>query len=66
MKKFPENKKFQKSNQQIIDAFDYISNTASAQDCTGLIPAGHMDDAQLESYESIYHYQPPQEKCEDK
>lgn len=65
MKNFPENKKSQKSNQQIIDSYDYISNTASAQECTGLIPAGHMDDAQLESYESIYHYQPPKEKRDD-
>ena len=27
-----------KSNQKIIDSYDYLSNAASAQDCTGLIP----------------------------
>ena len=26
-----------KSNQKIIDSYDYLSNAASAQDCTGLI-----------------------------
>ena len=51
----------EKSNQQIIDSYDYISNTASAQDCTGLIPSDPLDDAELESYETIYHYQPPKE-----
>ena len=47
-----------KSNQKIIDSYDYLSNAASAQDCTGLIP---------ESYEEVYHYRPPKidpEKCE--
>ena len=29
-----------KSNQKIIDSYDYLSNAASAQDCTGLIPVG--------------------------
>ena len=30
-----------KSNQKIIDSYDYLSNAASAQDCTGLIPRSH-------------------------
>lgn len=28
----------------------------SATDCTGLIPALPADDAELESYEALYHY----------
>jgi len=28
-----------KKNQEIIDEFDYLSNAASSQDCTGLIPS---------------------------
>lgn len=52
----------QPSNQQIIDSYDYLSDTVSSQDCTGLIPSGPVDEAQRESYEAIYHYQPPKEK----
>ena len=51
-----------KSNQKIIDSY-----AASAQDCTGLIPVGLTNRAELESYEEVYHYQPPKidpEKCE--
>ena len=40
-----------KSNQKIIDSYDYLSNAASAQDCTGLIPVGPTNRAELESYE---------------
>lgn len=46
-------------NQRIIDAYDYLSNAASAQDLTGLIPAAATTEAELESYESIYHFLPP-------
>ena len=27
-------------NQKTIDDYDYLSNAASKQDCTGLIPSG--------------------------
>ena len=27
-----------KENEKIIDDYDYLSNAASARDCTGLIP----------------------------
>ena len=50
-----------------IDSYDYLSNAASAQDCTGLIPVGPTNRAELESYEEVYHYRPPKidpEKCE--
>lgn len=47
------------SNQEIIDSYDFMSNAASTQDCTGLIPAGPVDEEELESYEAVYHYQPP-------
>lgn len=66
MKKNPENKKSQKSNQQIMDSFDYMANSASAQDCTGLIPSGPVDDAELESYEAIYPYQPPKNEAHNR
>lgn len=50
------------SSQEIIDSGDFLSNAASTQDCTGLIPAGPADEDQLESYEAVYHYQPPKLK----
>ena len=33
-----------KSNQKIIDSYDYLSNAASAQDCTGLIPVVYQSN----------------------
>ena len=51
-----------KSNQKIIDSYDYLSNAASAQDCTGLIPSGPVNEDELTSYETVYHYLPPQIK----
>lgn len=34
-------------------------NTCSTYDCTGLIPSAIKNDNEIESYESIYHYLPP-------
>ena len=47
------------SNQSLIDSYDYLSNSASVQDCTGLIPSAPVSEYEQESYESVYHYQPP-------
>ena len=55
------------SNQEIMDSYDFLANSASTQDCTGLIPVGPTNRAELESYEEVYHYRPPKidpEKCE--
>ena len=49
-------KKVDKENQRIIDEYDYLSNAASSQDCTGLIPALPESEAELESYAELYHY----------
>lgn len=54
-----QQKSSQTQNQEIIDSYDYLANSASTQDCTGLIPSAPQNDAELESYESVYHYQPP-------
>lgn len=51
-----------KPNEQLIDSYDYLSNAASAQDCTGLIPSGVKDVDELEAYNELYHYRPPQIK----
>ena len=42
-----------------IDSTDYLVNSASTQDCTGLIPRGLQSDEEVEAYEEIYHYLPP-------
>lgn len=49
-------------NQRKIDSFDYLANAASSHDCTGLIPSAPMNDAELESYNAIYQYEPPEVK----
>ena len=50
------------SNQESIDSYDFLSNSASAQDCTGLIPSAPVNEDALTSYETVYHYLPPQIK----
>ncbi|MCI9168376.1 MAG: hypothetical protein HFH01_09365 [Dorea sp.] len=49
----------EKTNQEIIDSYDYLSSAASMQDCTGLIPSVPESAAELESYEDLYHFLPP-------
>ena len=59
MKKDTHSKSDSSANQEVIDSYDFMSNAASSQDCTGLIPAGPVDEEELKSYEAVYHYQPP-------
>ena len=51
-------KEKKKTNQQLIDDYDYLANAASVHDCTGLIPGAPVNDAQREAYEEIYPYKP--------
>lgn len=37
--------------------YDYL-RASSAQDCTGLIPSGIVDEAEIESYEELYPFLP--------
>ena len=45
-------------NQEVIDGYDYLGNSSSATDCTGLIPSEPQSKAEQDSYEDLYHYQP--------
>lgn len=45
------------AGQAAIDDYDYLGNSASATDCTGLIPSAPMSKAERDSYQDIYHYQ---------
>ena len=38
---------------------DYLQ-AASAADCTGLIPSAPQNDDEIENYEQIQHYLPPE------
>ena len=53
-----EKKEPRKSNQERIDACDYLASAASAMDCTGLIPSAPTSRA----YEELYPFLPPVEK----
>lgn len=50
--------KRKKTNQEIIEGYDYLGNSCSAMDCTGLIPSEPMSEAERDSYEEVYHYRP--------
>ena len=52
-------KQIDKENQKIIDEYDYLSNAASSQDCTGMIPSEPVSTEEIESYEELYHFLPP-------
>ena len=52
-------KKEEKEDQKIIDEYDYLSNAASSHDCTGLIPSEPVSAEEIESYEELYHFLPP-------
>jgi len=47
-----------KANETIIDGYDYLGNSASTTDCTGLIPSEPMSKAERDSYQDVFHYQP--------
>lgn len=53
-----------KKNQEIIDSYDYLSTSASARECTGLIPSLPLSEAERESYKALFHYEPPKPDAE--
>lgn len=55
-----QNKEKSKDQKRIIDSYDYLANSASANDCTGLIPSAPQSRAELESYEEVYAFVPPE------
>ena len=42
------------------DNYDYLTHSASTQDCTGLMPTIPLNPDEVESYEQIYPFLPPQ------
>ena len=51
--------KEKKDNKKVIDSYDYLSHAASTTDCTGLMPTPASTESERESYEAIYHFEPP-------
>ena len=56
-------KNAEKTNEEIIDSYDYLSNAASTQDMTGLIPSEPVSKDELKAYEDLYHFLPPSSKA---
>lgn len=52
-------KESKKLTKQSINDYDYLTNAASAMDCTGLIPSLPQSEEELESYNDVYQYRPP-------
>ena len=55
----------EKHNKEIIDSYDYLSNAASTQDCTGLIPSAPSSTEEIKAYEDLYHFLPPSVKAKN-
>lgn len=47
-----------------IEDYDYLANSAAGMDCTGLMNKTPVDEAELESYQQVYQYLPPNVKIE--
>ena len=47
----------EKKNPDCSETFRYVK-PSSAQDCTGLIPAGPVTEKELEEYEELYPFLP--------
>lgn len=45
--------------EDLLDSYDYLANSASSTDCTGLIPSAPHSEAELDAYNDVYKYTPP-------
>ena len=59
MKPNESNQSTPPSNDELINGYDYLSNAASSQEMTGLIPSAPISEEELESYEELFHFLPP-------
>lgn len=48
-----------------VTLFDNEFSVESVNDCTGLVPAGQVDEAKAESYSDIYDIPISQIRCND-
>ncbi|MDD3185381.1 MAG: hypothetical protein PHD70_08540 [Anaerostipes sp.] len=54
-----KNKKDLSQEEQFEDQLFDVSNLASAGDCTGLITHGIVDDEEIDNYQALYPFLPP-------
>ena len=59
MKPEKHNIRTPRTDKDIIDYYDYLSNAASKQEMTGLIPSEPVSVEEIESYEELFHFLPP-------
>lgn len=45
-----------------IEDYDYLTNSATPTDCTGLIYPAPQSDSEVESYQEVYQFLPPNVK----
>lgn len=53
---YPKNADYYPRGASYPEEYDYLGNSASATDCTGLIPAGTIDAADLMNYQDLVHF----------
>ncbi len=46
--------------------YDFLANSASTMDCTGLMHRVAEDDSERTSYQQVYRYEPPKKESEEK
>ena len=56
---FNKKKKRELTNEEIDENIFEMCNICSTTDCTGLIQVVPRTEAELESYEELYHFRPP-------
>lgn len=47
-----------------MDNYDYLANSAAGMDCTGLMNRTPEDEAEMENYQQVYQYLPPNVKVD--
>lgn len=58
-------KKRELTNEEIDENIFEMCSICSTTDCTGLIQVVPRTQAELESYEELYHFRPPFLPCDD-
>lgn len=44
--------------------YDYLANSAAGMDCTGLMNRTAMNESEMEAYQDVYQYLPPNVKVD--
>jgi len=64
LKSAPKNEKENKESLKdaTIEDYDYLANSATGMDCTGLMYRAPINEDEMESYQEVYQYLPPNVK----